>query len=59
MLTGNESNAAVHGVGRVDLKFTSGTIVQPKNMHHVSSINKNLVSSSTLCKDGFKGSARV
>ena len=25
-----------------------------KNVHHVSSINKNLVSSAHLCRDGFK-----
>ena len=25
-----------------------------KNVHHVSSINKNLVSGSRLCRDGFK-----
>ena len=25
-----------------------------KNVHHVPSINKNLVSGSRLCQDGFK-----
>jgi len=51
---GNGSNAAVRGVGTVDLKFTSGKIVRLRNVQHVPSINKNLVSGSLLCKDGFK-----
>jgi hypothetical protein len=38
----------------VDLKFNSGKIVQLKNMHHVPSMNKNLVSGTLLYKDGFK-----
>ena len=50
----NGSHASVHGVGMVDLKFTSGKIVQLKNVQHVPSINKNLVSGSLLCRDGFK-----
>jgi hypothetical protein len=50
----NGSHASVHGVGMVDLKLTSGTIMQLKNMHHVPSINKNIVSDSLLCSDGFK-----
>jgi hypothetical protein len=54
VLMGNESHASVHGIGMVDLKLTSGKIVQLKNMQHVPSINKNLVSDSLLCKDGFK-----
>jgi hypothetical protein len=49
---GNGSHAYVHGVGTVDLKLTSGKIM--KNMQHVHSINKNLVSDSLLCRDGFK-----
>ena len=51
---GNGSNAAVRGVGTVDLKFTSGKTVRLKNVQHVPSINKNLVSGSLLCKDGYK-----
>ena len=47
-------HASVHGVGTVDLKFTSGKIVQLKNVHHVPAIKKNLVSGSLLCKEGFK-----
>ena len=51
---GNGSHASVHGVGTVNLKFTSGKTVQLKNVQHVPSINKNLVSGSLLCRDGFK-----
>jgi hypothetical protein len=51
---GNGSHASVHGVGMVDLKLTSEKIVQLKNVQHVPSINKNLVSCSLLCRDGFK-----
>jgi hypothetical protein len=51
---GNGSHASVHGTGTVDLKFTSGKIVQLKNMHYVPSIHKNLVSGTLLCRDGFK-----
>jgi hypothetical protein len=54
VLMGNGSHTSVHGVGTVDLKFTSGKIMQLKNMHHVPSINKNLVSGFLLCRDGFK-----
>jgi hypothetical protein len=54
MLMENGSHASIHGVGTVDLKLTSGKIVQLKNMQHVPSINKNLVSGSLLCRDGFK-----
>jgi hypothetical protein len=43
-MMGNGSYASVHGVGTVDLKFTSGKIMQLKNVQHVPSINKNLVS---------------
>ena len=51
---GNGSNAAVHGIGTVDLKFTSAKIVLLKNMQHAPSIKKNLVSGSLLCRDGSK-----
>ena len=49
VLMGNGASASVHGVGTVDLKFTSGRIVQ-----HVPAIKKNLVSGSLLCREGFK-----
>ena len=54
VLMGNGSHAFVRGVGTVDLKFTSGKIVWLKNVHHMPSINKNLVSGSLLCRDGYK-----
>jgi hypothetical protein len=54
MMMGNGSHASVHGVGMVYLKLTLEKIMQLKNMHHAPSINKNLVSSSLLCRDGFK-----
>jgi hypothetical protein len=38
----------------VDLKLTLRKIVQLKNMQHVPSINKNLVTGSLLYRDGFK-----
>jgi len=54
VLMENGSHASVRGVSMIDLKFTSGKIVQLKNVQHVPTINKNLVSGSLLCKDGFK-----
>jgi hypothetical protein len=53
-MMGNGSHTSIHGVGTVDLKLTSGKIVQLKNIQHVPSINKNLVSGSLVCRDGFK-----
>ncbi|KAJ1288234.1 hypothetical protein BS78_02G074700, partial [Paspalum vaginatum] len=54
VLMGNGSRASILGIGTVDLKLTSGKIVGPKNVHHVPTINKNLVSGSMLCRDCFK-----
>jgi hypothetical protein len=54
VLLGNGSHASVHGTGTMDLKFTSGKIVQLKNVHHVPSIHKNLVTGTLLRRDGFK-----
>ncbi|KAK1685046.1 hypothetical protein QYE76_045894 [Lolium multiflorum] len=51
VLMGNGSRASVRGVGTVVLKFTSGKTIQLKNVQHVPSINKNLVSGSLLCRD--------
>ena len=53
-MMGNGVCAAVHGVGMVDLKLTSGKTVQLKNVQHVPSIRKNLISGSLLCRDGYK-----
>ena len=51
---GNGSHVRVLGVGTVILKFTLGKMVLLKNMQHVPSIKKNLVSDSLLCRDGYK-----
>jgi hypothetical protein len=51
---GNGSHASVRGVGTVDLKFTLEKIMQLRNMQHVPTMNKNLVSGSVLCRDEFK-----
>ena len=53
VLMGNGSHASVRGVGTVDLNFTSWKTMHLKNIHHVPSINKNLVSGSLLCRDGL------
>jgi hypothetical protein len=50
VLMGNGSRAFVQGVGTVNLKFTSGKTVQLKNVQHVPSINKNLVSGSSMSR---------
>jgi hypothetical protein len=54
VIMGNGSHATVRGVGTVDLKLTSGKIMQLKHVQHVPTIGKNLVSGSLLCRDGFK-----
>ena len=54
MLMGNGSHARVLDIGMVNLKFTSWKTMQLKNVQHVPTIKKNLVSGSLLCRDGFK-----
>jgi hypothetical protein len=54
LLTGNVAHASVRGAGTVDPKLTSGKIMQLKNVQHVPSIRKNLISGSLLCRDGYK-----
>ena len=54
LLMGNDSHACVLGVSTVILKFTSGKTVLMKNVQHVPSIKKKLVSGSQLCRDGYK-----
>jgi hypothetical protein len=54
LLMGNGSHAHVLGVGIVILKFTLGKTVLLKNVQHVPSIKKNIVSGSLLCRDGYK-----
>jgi hypothetical protein len=51
---GNGSIAPVFGVGTVELKPSSGKTVRLKNVQHAPSINKNLISGSLLCRDGYK-----
>jgi hypothetical protein len=51
---GNRSAASVLGVGTVELKLTSGKNVHLKNMQHAPTINRNLISVSLLCQDGYK-----
>jgi hypothetical protein len=51
---GNGSRIVVQGVGRVDLKLTSRKTLSLKNVQHVPGINRNLISGSLLCHDGFK-----
>jgi hypothetical protein len=51
---GNGSRAAVHGIEIVNLKLTLGKTLYLKNVQHVPGINKNLISGSLLCHDGFK-----
>ena len=54
MLIGNGSHARVLGAGTIVLKFNSRKTVLLKNVQHVPSIKKNLVSASQMCRDGFK-----
>jgi hypothetical protein len=51
---GNGLRAHVLGAGTVNLKFTSGKTALLKNVQHVFSIKKNLVSDSMMCRDGYK-----
>ena len=54
LLMENESHERVLGISTVILKFTSGKTVLLKNVQHVPSIKKNLVSGSQLCRDDYK-----
>ena len=54
LLMENSSHAHVLGAGTVVLRFTSRKTVLLKNVLHVPSIKKNLVSGSQMCRDGFK-----
>jgi hypothetical protein len=53
VLMENGSHASIHGTSMVDLKFTSGKIMQLKNVQHVPSMNKNLISDALLYIDGL------
>jgi hypothetical protein len=54
VLVGNGSRVVVHRLGRVDLRLTSRKSLSLKNVQHIPGINKNLISGSLLCCDGFK-----
>ena len=54
VLMGNGSAVSILGVGTVELKLSSGKIVHLKNVQHAPSINRNLISGSLLCRDGYK-----
>jgi hypothetical protein len=54
LLMVNESHAHILGIGTVILKFTSEKMMLLRNVQHVPSIKKNLVSGSQLCRDGYK-----
>jgi hypothetical protein len=54
LLMENGSHARVLDVDTVILKFTLRKTVLLKNMQHVLSIKKNLVSGSQCCRDGYK-----
>ena len=54
ILMGNGSAAPVLGVRMVELKLSSGKIVHLKNVQHAPSINRNPISGSLLCRDGYK-----
>jgi ribosomal protein L32 len=54
VVMGNGTQAAVRGIGRVDLRLTSGKTLSLKNVQHVPGINRNLLSGLLLCRDGYK-----
>ncbi|KAL8149671.1 hypothetical protein AgCh_006619 [Apium graveolens] len=51
---GNASAAQVLGIGNVDLKFASGRILSLTRLYHVPSIRRNIISGSSLVKNGFE-----
>jgi hypothetical protein len=51
---GNGSTASVLGVRTIELKLTSGKTVHLKNVQNAPTINRNLISISLLCWDGYK-----
>jgi hypothetical protein len=54
ILMGNGSRAALHRIGRVNLKLISRNTLSLKNVQHVPGINENRISGSLLCRVGFK-----
>jgi hypothetical protein len=49
LLMENGSHVCILGVGTVILKFILGKTMLSKNVHHIASIKKNLVSGTQLC----------
>ena len=54
MLMGNHNQAKVIGKGTVEVKMSSGKMMNLTNVFHVPDIKKNLVSANLLCKSGVK-----
>jgi hypothetical protein len=54
VLMGNGSHASICGIVMVDLRFTSGNIVQPRNVHNVHVMKKNLFAGSLYTKMGLR-----
>ena len=50
----NSTTTHVLGIGDVELKFSSGSILMPTNVFYVPKVRKNLVSGGLLNKFGFK-----
>lgn len=51
---GNHSAARVFGMGRVDLRFTSGKVLSLHEVHHVPAVRRNLISGSSLVRSGYE-----
>ena len=54
MLMGNYNQAKVIGKGTVEVKMSSGKMMNLTNVFHVPDIKKNLVSANLFCKSGVK-----
>ncbi|CAL2246164.1 unnamed protein product [Prunus armeniaca] len=51
---GNDTVAQVHGTGEVEWKMTSGKALTLKDVRHVPDVRRNLISGSSLVKQGYK-----
>ncbi|KAI5350367.1 hypothetical protein L3X38_003258 [Prunus dulcis] len=51
---GNDTVAQVRGIGEVELKMTSGKTLTLKDVRHVPEVRRNLISGSSLVKQGYK-----
>ncbi|BBN67288.1 hypothetical protein Prudu_35S000400, partial [Prunus dulcis] len=51
---GNDTVAQVRGIGEVELKMTSGKTLTLKDVRHVPAVRRNLISGSSLVKQGYK-----